>query len=132
MKRLFLVAVIVALVAGKVLAAASSEEFYPDEFRWEKRLLIVYAPTEAAAKLEAHRKLWAGADAREIADRHLLVFEWKGADRLPGKARERYGIDPREFTVLLVGLDGGVKLVARDPVGPGMIFTTIDAMPMRQ
>ena len=36
------------------------------------------------------------------------------------------------FAVVLIGKDGGIKQVWRDPVAPDDIFAVIDAMPMRQ
>ena len=51
----------------------------------------------------------------------------------PGsRLRKSLGVAERGFAVVLVGKDGGVKKVWRDPVDPKGIFTIIDAMPMRQ
>jgi hypothetical protein len=46
--------------------------------------------------------------------------------------RQRFGISPGAFTVVLVGKDGGVKLKRADRVALGDIFGLIDSMPMRQ
>ena len=51
----------------------------------------------------------------------------------PGSAlRKALGVSARGFAVVLVGKDGGVKKVWREPVDPKTIFTVIDAMPMRR
>jgi hypothetical protein len=51
----------------------------------------------------------------------------------PGsKLRKSLGVAEHGFAVVLVGKDGSVKKVWRDPVDPHQIFTIIDSMPMRQ
>ena len=51
----------------------------------------------------------------------------------PGSAlRKTLGVAERGFAVVLVGKDGSVKKIWRDPVDPKAIFTVIDAMPMRR
>ena len=47
-------------------------------------------------------------------------------------ARKRFGIKPSEFTVLLIGKDGGEKLRSHQPIPWDKLQSTIDAMPMRQ
>mgnify|MGYP000181591071 CR=1 FL=1 len=54
---------------------------------------------------------------------------------LPGDVealRRRFGIEKNRFTVVLVGKDGGVKLVAHRDADLQSIFNLIDSMPMRQ
>ena len=51
----------------------------------------------------------------------------------PGSAlRKSLGVAEKGFAVVLVGKDGSVKKVWREPVDPKTIFTVIDAMPMRR
>lgn len=47
-------------------------------------------------------------------------------------ARRRFRVSPDEFTVILVGKDGGEKLRSRTPVTIDTLIHLIDAMPMRQ
>ncbi len=44
----------------------------------------------------------------------------------------RFAVDPQEFAVLLIGKDGTVKRRDRQPIQPEDLFSTIDAMPLRQ
>jgi len=64
-----------------------------------------------------------------LDDRNIQVLtEAKPGSRL----RKTLGVAERGFAVVLVGKDGSVKKVWRDPVDPHQIFTLIDAMPMRR
>jgi hypothetical protein len=110
--------------------------------RWKHRLLLVFTPSDTA---DAARQLHAALElaACEINDRDMLVAWLSAADgnrlgdeaipnELVGQWRSRLGIDAREFGVVLVGKDGGVK--ARYDALPVLtdILALIDAMPMRR
>lgn len=47
-------------------------------------------------------------------------------------ARKRFDIHPGQFTVLLIGKDGGEKLRQHTAMSWSLLQRTIDAMPMRQ
>lgn len=47
-------------------------------------------------------------------------------------ARRRFGIAPADFTVILLGKDGGEKLRSSKPIAPSKLRDTVDSMPMRQ
>jgi hypothetical protein len=47
-------------------------------------------------------------------------------------ARKRFGIKSGEFTVILIGKDGGEKLRSHQPISWEKLQSTIDSMPMRQ
>ena len=65
----------------------------------------------------------------ELDNRNIQVL----TEARPGsRLRRTLGVSRRGFAVVLVGKDGGVKKVWRDPVDPKSIFTIIDAMPMRR
>jgi hypothetical protein len=79
----------------------------------------------------------------EIEDRDLLVFQVfeKGPSHLgeepiaPAEAqalRRRFNVISGRFTVILIGKDGGTKMVCQGPVELQKIFDRIDSMPMRQ
>jgi hypothetical protein len=46
--------------------------------------------------------------------------------------RERFGVARSDFTVILVGKDGGEKLRDSKPLTYARLQATIDAMPMRR
>jgi hypothetical protein len=45
---------------------------------------------------------------------------------------KKYNVAPNQFTLLLIGKDGGEKLRSTKPVEVETIFRLIDSMPMRQ
>jgi hypothetical protein len=47
-------------------------------------------------------------------------------------ARKHFHIAPDEFTVLLIGKDGGEKFRSNQPISAEKLFGLIDAMPMRR
>ncbi len=117
---------------------ARSGEWF-DDVRWQQRLLVVAGPAdEVETQLAALRE--AGA---VLLERDLLVIDASGSrshvvlgartGAPPSAAlRERYDLDRERFTVVLVGLDGGVKERRRETFAPAEIARVIDAMPMRQ
>ena len=63
-----------------------------------------------------------------LTDRDVQVLQEARAD---GPLHKKLGVGTG-FAVVLVGKDGSVKKVWRDPVDPRKIFTIIDSMPMRR
>lgn len=111
-------------------------------FRWENRLLFLFAPDERHASAALVK---AEVDARreEMLDRDLVFFELfatgtsrMNAQPIPSATAAalwaRFSPQPDAATLVLVGKDGGVKLTRRDPEGLDEVFARIDAMPMRQ
>jgi len=109
---------------------------------WKHRLLLVFASSnEDGAYQELVKKLQ--GQEGEVVERDLLVFSIfeRGQSRLgnsvidPHSAaslRDKFSITPGQFTVVLVGKDGGEKLRRGAAVDIDEIFSVIDAMPMRQ
>ena len=112
------------------------------QFKWKNRLLFLFAPDNKHPLFEAlHISL--SAQKPEVVDRDLIVFrvlesgrssidmehlEPQSADFL----RKRFDVSQGQFTVILVGKDGGIKLNRQDKIDLQDIFALIDAMPMRQ
>lgn len=112
------------------------------QYRWQNRLLFVFAPTDAEPSFRALRESIT-LRVPEIEDRDLVVFEVveDGPSTVDGETldpapaqqlRENFRIPSRAFSVILVGKDGGVKLVRQDRTSLDEIFALIDSMPMRQ
>ena len=132
-----------AALAGCVMSAVatvSSAESPLAPHHWEDRLLIAFSPTSDDNRLQSTLEL-AADNADAFADRDLLVgtvLEESGslgerplsADECEG-LRKAFSVPPAEFTVILVGKDGGEKLRLDRPPRAEELFGLIDAMPMR-
>ena len=130
------------LVASTVLGSGTAGADALDDYRWERRPLLVFAPTatdprlvETLSRIEASRCDFVGRDMV------LGVLVNVGTSALDGKAidaeesrrlAQQYGIDDNAFSVLLIGKDGGEKLRFTDVPDLQAIYTVIDGMPMRQ
>jgi hypothetical protein len=121
----------------------SVAENYPfSNYRWKNRVLIVFAPDTGnpffrrqISEITSHQ---AG-----VAERDMVVIQVIGDHRaeVNGKSdsifkvaaiRDGYGVNKKQFRTILVGKDGGEKLRSSEFIPMAEIFSTIDAMPMRQ
>lgn len=101
-----------------------------DALRWKKRLILIYAPAGADEKLAEQQSLLRARRA-EVAERDLAEIVIRERNDHP-EAVKRFGLTGPEFTVVLVGKDGGEKLRSNEVVQPERFFRLIDSMPMRQ
>jgi hypothetical protein len=112
-----------------------------DTYRWQNRILLVFAPSDNDERLGATRKL-AREHSRGFEERHLItVLAPAAGEALDGQMlstaqrdslRARHGIEESGFAVFLIGKDGGVKLRLERPPRAAELFKLIDSMPMRQ
>ena len=113
-----------------------------DQFKWKNRLLLLFSPDRDHPLFEKlHRSI---SDRKtDVEDRDLVVFEIleSGSSSMDNKQidaqtahsiRQHYRVPSSNFTVILVGKDGGVKLRRQDETQLVDIFGLIDSMPMRQ
>ncbi len=112
-----------------------------DDYKWKNRLLLVFAPKEDAAyqdQMQLFKEQQPGFNERDLLVVHLLAEGTSFINNQPIDAqlatqiRERFNVAQQEFQVILVGKDGTAKRRDRSPISPEVIFTSIDAMPMRQ
>jgi hypothetical protein len=123
-----------AMVGGSAAASA-------DAYGWSYRPVYVFAPSPAHPELQRQDAINAAARAA-LRERDIVVVRVIG-DRVaaelgppPGadaaELRARFGARRDDFTFILVGKDGGVKLRSDTPVSAGRLSGVIDAMPMRR
>ncbi|GGG32245.1 hypothetical protein GCM10011378_05950 [Hymenobacter glacieicola] len=102
--------------------------------KWQRRVLLLCAPTPDNAELRQQQQLLQPAKA-ELRARDLVVYEVHPGQLAAADQRylrQQLGVAGGSFTVLLVGKDGGVKRRETKPLPAAELFSTIDAMPMRQ
>ena len=110
-------------------------------YRWQNRLLLVFAPSPEHEEVKVQQQLLED-QAAELKDRDLLTaYLFLEEGRIEDKTlsaedtttlRERYGVGEGDFIVLLIGKDGTAKERLEKPIKPADLFSTIDVMPMRQ
>jgi len=145
MKLLNTFRLLLFLMGGVMLATGFSQGTGTvdlEEYKWKSRLLVVFSPSEDYAGYRDLEKQLRDQEP-EIVDRDLLVFHIleSGESRLENSSvdqqsvaqlRDHFSAKPGEFTVVLIGKDGGEKLRRGTDVDIAEIFSLIDSMPMRQ
>jgi hypothetical protein len=121
-----------------------------DLLRDRYRPVLVFAPSTTHTFIQQMRILAQGGvpmHERNVITVPLLLHEdnkpwgvvFNGNDDIghmsadeQAAARRRFHVRPNDFTVILIGKDGGEKLRSHRPISLDTLRSTIDAMPMRQ
>ena len=108
--------------------------------RDKQRVLLVFA--NGNNQLAEAQLTVAAAHAEGFRERDLVLAGITGTDTAvptvtlapqdEEAARTRFHVRPGEFTVLLLGKDGGEKMRSHGAISWQTLQRTIDAMPMRQ
>ena len=105
------------------------------QMKWERRVLIVSAPSPGDPTLAEQRRILAGwksnADKRDLTVVEVVGDQVRGAGDTPASIRHKYRL-PDGFMAILIGKDGGEKLRSAKPFPAAALEATIDAMPMRK
>ena len=115
----------VALAASPTLA----------QMKWERRVLIVAAPSQQDPALAEQRRILANwtakGDERDVTIVEVVGDQVRGAGDTAPALRRKFRL-PSTFTALLIGKDGGDKLRSATPLPAAALEAMIDAMPMRK
>ena len=118
-----------------LLAVALAASPTVTQMRWERRVLIVSAPTATDPALAEQRRILANwktnAAARDLTVVEIVGDTVRGAGDPAAALRRKYHL-PATFTAILIGKDGGEKLRSAKPFPAAALEATIDAMPMRK
>lgn len=112
-------------------AAPAAERDPLSTYRWTLRVLLISAPHPDDPRLRAQREVLAAVGA-DVVERDLVTVEAVGGDPRAEALRRRLRLPGDRFAVVLVGKDGGAKLSSDEPIPSRILFSTIDAMPMRR
>lgn len=131
-----------AMILGTMLMVTPALGHDLASYRWKNRILLIFSPTDTDTGFEAFNQSLAG-EISEVKLRDLIllrVFETppsfiKDKPLSPEdaeKLRDRFQVRSGHLTVILIGKDGGVKMISEDQPALQEIFDLIDGMPMRQ
>jgi len=136
-----LTVVLFAVLVSASLGSATAVAADLDDYLWESRPLLLFAPTAGDPRLaETLGRIDAGRCEFTERDMVLGVVVTAGSSTLYGqpidpdesrRLAEQYGVGRDDFTVVLVGKDGGEKLRIDDVPDLQTIYGVIDGMPMR-
>ena len=111
------------------------------KYQWENRLIVVFTPTAENEKLQKQLETYK-TEFKEFMERKLVMIH-----SLPGKQKEllpessgwqdsnlyqNMKESKLDYEVILIGLDGGVKLRQNEILETEKLFDLIDSMPMRK
>lgn len=109
--------------------------------KWNDRLLLILT-TENSQYLHQEQMMILQHNREGLEERKLVIYSVmphqykKGMDSAKwmksSRVHDRYSEEGKEFEVILMGLDGGVKLRQSEILSIEKLFATIDAMPMRR
>jgi len=124
-----LIAQILTVVLGiSSQSAWASDAVTLDQYLWNARPLVIFAPSEDDPRLTQQLK-WLEDEKAEIEEREVVVIvDVAGEQSTP--LRDKY--HPRDFQIILVGKDGQVKLRKPFPWNVRELSRQIDKMPMRR
>jgi len=130
---------LVALAAAALIATAQTPRpsSLAQQLRashWQKRVLLIGAPTASQVDFQQQKKLLAAAPD-QLQERDFLVLELP-YDQLSAADRQYWQQELKQpltsFVMVLIGKDGGVKRTETKPLAAAELFGTVDKMPMRR
>lgn len=99
-----------------------------DDFKWIARPVVVFATSPADPRFAQQMELLAERP-EELTVRDIVVIVDTDDDNLSDLRRK---LRPRDFMMVLIGKDGGVKLRKPFPYNVRELSRSIDKMPLRQ
>lgn len=125
-----------------VLGAAGTWAADLGAYKWEYRLLLIFAPGPSDQRLATIEKNLIDKSA-DVQERDLLIFRIfetgpsyvdrrKLSQEDAENLRRRFHAPLSEISLVLIGKDGGLKLAGDEKTSLESIFELIDTMPMRR
>lgn len=129
------------LLASTVLGSATAAAAELGDYLWERRPLLVFAPTDSDPRLgETLTRIEASRCDFVSRDMVLGLVVTEGTSTLDGQTIDaddsqrlmnQYSVDAGVFSVVLIGKDGGEKLRVDEVPDLQRFYAVIDGMPMR-
>ena len=133
--------VVLLVTSAAALGPAQAMAAELSDYLWERRPLLLFAPTESDPRLvETMRRI--EASRCDFAERDMVLGRIlaEGTSTLDGRVLDsnqaqrlvsKFGISTNSLIVVLIGKDGGEKLRVADVPDLQAIYDVIDGMPMR-
>ena len=109
--------------------------------KWKNRVLIILSDEDSRDQLDQQVNILQN-DPEGLTDRKLVIYSVKGDTYRKGinsnewvhgsNTLESFKDSENHFKVILMGLDGGIKINQSEVLSLDELFSTIDAMPMRR
>tara|TARA_B100001750_G_scaffold245408_1_gene264967 strand:+ start:288 stop:659 length:372 start_codon:yes stop_codon:yes gene_type:complete len=116
-----------------MIIATSAMADILDPYRWEKRVILIHAPSEDSVDYRKQYSLLQGyGDALMQRDIAFVTFLGDRTSDVQEEWENAFHLNRRDYGVVLIGKDGTEKKRWDHPVAAEDIFKIIDAMPMRQ
>ena len=132
---------LIVLIMSTALGSATAMAAELSDYRWERRPLLVFAPTDSDPRLvETLSRIEASRCDFVSRDMVIGLVVTAGDSTLDGQAINadesqrlfnRFAIGEDAFSVVLIGKDGGEKLRVNAVPDLQSIYDVIDGMPMR-
>ena len=117
-----------------------------DIHKWENRVILIISKTQESEvyknQIEEFKNSTKAIIERKLIIYYVLPNQYKLVDYQNEKSNNKwisssklfktYADKQSEFKVVLVGLDGSVKLQQNQLISTSKLFNTIDSMPMRK
>ena len=121
--------VLAAALSPAIVAQVTVAEADPlDDAKGKARPVVVLSDSRDDSRVAKQIQALDGTGP-DLGNRNIQVLQEADAY---GPLHRKLGVGKKGFSVVLLGKDGTVKKVWREPVDPKAIFTIIDAMPMRR
>ena len=132
---------VIVLATSAVLLPARAVAAELSDYLWQRRPLLVFTPSEGDPRLvETMRRI--EATRCDFADRDMVLgrIVTEGASTLDGQAIDtgqarqlfsEFRIGAKDFSVVLIGKDGGEKWRVNGVPDLQTVYGVIDGMPMR-
>ncbi|WP_378176020.1 DUF4174 domain-containing protein [Aquimarina sp. SS2-1] len=112
-----------------------------DKHQWKDRLLLVIADSDQNAKLIQQLQEFE-KNKEQLKERKLIIYQITPTSYREGLGKneitksnnlyKKYNSSKKNFKIILIGLDGGIKMESFDFVSSNKVYDKIDQMPMRK
>ena len=110
------------------------------QYEWENRVLMVFTDDKDSKKFKEQIELLKN-EKEGLEERKLIVFQvlpnffnfnfekrWNPSPSF----HQKYNPEKADFKIILIGLDGGIKLHQNEILTTEKLFAIIDGMPIRK